>query len=119
MRFAVILMLTIAIAAAVPGARADILPSYPEYQIGVGLEEAEPYIKISAVRPGSPAAAAGLKTGDQVIGVNGTYTKGGAPAYFIARTINKGPENSVAQLVVLRDGRQVLIFEIKRTMKLR
>lgn len=119
MRYALFLVASFMVAALVHSAQADILPPYPEYQIGVGLDEAQPYIRISAVMPGSPAAAAGVKVDDQVIAINGTYTKGGAPAYFMARVINKGPQNSVAKLVILRGGREVLLFEIKRTMKLR
>ncbi len=98
-------------------ARADIPPPYDPYGIGATLVEAEPFPTLN-VAARSPAAQAGLKTGDAVIGIDSTYAKGGPPFYFFARGL-QGPQNSTVQLVVLRGGNQVLVFKVVRTVRLR
>lgn len=98
-------------------ARADIPPPYVPYGIGASLTEAEPWPTLM-VAVGSPAAQAGLKTGDAVIGIDSLYAKGGAPSYYFARGL-QGPQNSKVQLVILRGGNQVLVFSVVRAVRLR
>ena len=63
-------------------ASADIPPPYTEYTIGVSLAEGEPFPKIDAVTKGGPAAKAGVKVGDLVIGLNGVALYAAAGAVF-------------------------------------
>ena len=113
-------LLTIVFAALASGgpALADVPPPYALYGIGASIAEGQPFPTISTVSPGSPAAKAGLKVGDGVIAINGTYSKGGAPFYFFARGL-QGPQGSNVELVVLRDNREVLVVKIARTVSLR
>lgn len=97
-------------------ARADVPPPYELYGIGASLADAQPF-PIATVSPGSPAASAGLKSGDGVIAIDGVYSKAGAPFYFFARGLN-GPQDSTVELIVLRDKGQVLVLKIKRGLKL-
>lgn len=99
-------------------AKADIPPPYEPYGIGASLAEAEPFPALANVAAGSPAAQAGLKAGDGVIAIDGTYAKSGAPFYWFARGL-QGPQNSKVQLIVLRDGRQVLVVQLTRAVRLR
>ena len=97
--------------------RADIPPPYDPYGIGASLKEAEPFPTLT-VTAGSPAAKAGVMTGDAVIAIDSAYANAGPPFYFFARGL-QGPQNSNVQLVILRDGNQVLVFKIARTVRLR
>jgi len=99
-------------------ARADVPPPYDPFGIGAQLEQAEPYPKLAQVQRGGPADKAGLKNGDGVIAIDGGYAKGGAPFYFFARGL-QGPKDSFVELVILRDGREVFVVKIKRTVALR
>jgi C-terminal processing protease CtpA/Prc len=99
-------------------ARADIPPPYDPYGIGASLTEAEPFPTLANVKPGSPAALAGLKNGDGVIAIDSAYAKAGPPFYFFARGL-QGPQNSKVELVVLRDGNQVLVRQLVRSVRLR
>jgi C-terminal processing protease CtpA/Prc len=103
---------------ALSAARADIAPPYPEYHTGLAIAEGEPYPVISDVAKGSPAEKAGVQKGDGVIALNGGYSKTGVPFYFFAKGL-RGPQNSKLQLVALRSGRDVLVFQIARTVSLR
>ena len=96
-------------------AKADIPPPYEPYGIGAGLEAADPFPKLAGVQRGGPADKAGLKNGDGVIAIDGSYAKGGAPFYFFARGL-RGPKDSTAELVVLRDGHSVLVAKVQRTV---
>lgn len=97
-------------------AAADIPPPYTVYGIGAVMESAEPYPKITKVVMGGPAALAGVQIGDQVLAVNGTYSKTRAPFYFFARGLT-GPQDSFAELILLRDDAQVLVIKVKRTVR--
>ena len=99
-------------------ARADIPPPYEPYGIGASLADAQPFPAIAAIASASPAAQAGLKVGDGVIAINGAYSKGGAPFYFFARGL-QGPQNSKVEVIILRDGREVLVKQMVRTVRLR
>lgn len=97
-------------------AAADVPPPYTEYTIGMSMTEGEPYPKVDSVLKGGPAARAGVKVGDQVIGLNGGYSKTLAPFYFFAKGL-RGRQGSFAELVLLRGGSQVIVLKIKRTLR--
>lgn len=97
-------------------AAADVPPPYTEYTIGASMSEGEPFPKIDAVVKGGPAAKAGVKVGDLVIGLNGVYSKTRAPFYFFAKGL-RGRQGSFATLVLLRDESQVIVVKVKRTVR--
>ena len=97
-------------------AAADIPPPYDPYGIGVTMEETKSFPKIAKVDAGGPAALAGVKAGDQILALNGTYSKTSAPFYFFARGLT-GPKDSVAEVIVLRNDLQVLVIKVKRTVR--
>jgi len=99
-------------------ARADIPPPYEPYGIGASLTDTQPFPTIAGVKPNSPAAKAGLKDGDGVIAIDGGYAKGGVPFYFFARGL-QGPQDSKVEIIVLRDGREVLVVRMTRTVPMR
>ena len=99
--------------------RADVPPPYDPYGVGARLDEAEPFPQLAEVQAGGPAALAGLKNGDRVIAINGSYSKNGrVPFYFFARGM-RGPKDSVVELFILRDQERVFMVKIKRTVPLR
>jgi C-terminal processing protease CtpA/Prc len=103
----------------VGGSRADVPPPYEVYDIGASLKDAEPFPAFASVTKGGPADKAGIKVGDGVIAIDGGFSKGSAPFYFLpfyffARQLG-GPQNSVVELVLLRDGHQVMTVKVKRT----
>jgi C-terminal processing protease CtpA/Prc len=98
----------------VGASRADVPPPYEVYDIGASLKAADPFPVVDTVLKGGPADKAGIKAGDGVIAIDGGYSKGGAPFYFFARQLG-GPQNSVVELVLLRDAHQVLTVKVKRT----
>ena len=115
LRFATLLVFLLSFAAV---AKADVPPPYDLYGIGASLTEGEPFPTIANVVAGSPAAQSGLKAGDGVIAIDGAYAKAGPPFYWFARGM-QGPQNSKMQLIILRDGREVLVLQFVRTVRLR
>jgi C-terminal processing protease CtpA/Prc len=97
-------------------AAADVPPPYTEYTIGASMTEGEPFPKIDRVTKGGPAEKAGVKVGDRVLALNGGYSKTLAPFYFFAKGL-RGPRDSVAELIVLRNESQVIVIKIKRTVR--
>ena len=97
-------------------AAADVPPPYTVYGIGAVMESAEPYPKITMLVKGGPAALAGVLVGDQVLALNGGYSKTRVPFYFFARGLT-GPQDSFAELIVLRNDAQVLVIKVKRTVR--
>ena len=112
------LLLPLMVVAAFGAARADVPPPYEPYGIGASLADAQPFPTIASVKSDSPAAQAGLKVGDGVIAIDGNYAKGGAPFYFFARGL-QGPQDSKVEIIVLRDGREVLVVRMTRTVPMR
>lgn len=98
--------------------RADIAPPYPEFQTGIEIVEAQPYPKVASVAKHSPAEKAGVKTGDLVLALNGSYSKPVAPFYFWLKGL-RGPKNSTLRLIVLRNNAEVLVYDVPRTISVR
>lgn len=118
MRMLVALALT-GLIAAVPAARtalADIPPPYEVFSIGAQLEDAQPFPRVTSVVNGGPADKAGVKTGDGVIAIDDSYSRGGAPYYFFARGLG-GRQGSEVRLVLLRGNSQVLVVKVQRTYR--
>jgi serine protease Do len=67
---------------------------------GLGLKKAQGAI-VDEVKPDSPAAKAGLESGDAVTGVNGVSIK---DARELTRTIGAAVPNSTVKLDILRNG---------------
>ena len=97
-------------------AAADIPPPYVLYGVGATMEETKSLPKITKVDAGGPAALAGVKAGDQVLALDGTYSKAPMPFYYFARSLT-GPRNSVAEVIVVRNDAQVLVIKVKRTVR--
>lgn len=98
--------------------RADIAPPYPEFHAGIEIAEGQPYPKIASVVKNSPAARAGVQVGDQVLALNGAYSKTAAPFYFWLKGL-RGRKNSKAELIVLRQESEVRVFTLARTISVR
>lgn len=75
------------------------------FGIGVNIYSNSGKIEIFNVIPSTPADFAQLKQGDIIVAVNGKDTNG----MNISEVANlvRGPENSVVELVVLRDGKKI------------
>lgn len=99
-------------------ARADIAPPYPEFHTGIEITESEPFPAISTVVKRSAADAAGIKTGDRVLALNGSYSKPKAPFYFWLKGL-RGPKNSKLQIIVLRNESEVIVYSVPRTLSVR
>ena len=114
----IVTLLAATIFALAASARADIPPPYELYGVGASMADAQPFPTISGVAEDSPAARAGLKAGDGVIVIDGIYAKAGAPFYFFARGL-QGQKDTNLEIIVLRDKRQVLVFRMVRSLRLR
>jgi carboxyl-terminal processing protease len=83
---------------------------------GIGvLIDSDPrtrYIRASFVIPQTPAARAGLQSGDEIVSVDGVSTLGMTPDAASKRL--RGPEGSVVRVVVMRDGRTLAPVAITR-----
>jgi serine protease Do len=92
----------------------SIQPMTPELASKLGLEESRGVV-VAAVAPNSPAARAGIRPGDVIVGFNGEpVTDGNTLRNRVAST----PPNSQITLTVLRDRReqqvQVTLGEYQR-----
>jgi len=79
--------------------------------IGVYLSFSTGYPLITGTVPGSPAAMAGLKSGDQITKVGDKDTKGITPD--AATALIQGPEGTKVTLTILR-GSEMLTFTVTR-----
>ncbi len=79
--------------------------------IGVYLSFSSAYPLVTGTIPGSPAAAAGLKAGDQIVKVGDKDTKG--ITVDQATALIQGPDGTSVTLTIQRDT-QTLTFTIKR-----
>ncbi len=117
--FALALVAFVAVAGWTSSGRADMPPPYDPYGIGARLAEAQPFPKLADLQANSPAAKAGLKNGDAVIAIDGSYSAGGrVPFYFFARGM-QGPRNSTIELVILRNEQQVFTVKIVRAVAIK
>lgn len=81
------------------------------YGIGVNIYTNSGKIEIFNVMPSTPADFAGLKQGDIITAVDGKETNG--MNISEVATLVRGPENSIVELTILRDGKK-LTKKIKR-----
>ena len=81
------------------------------YGIGVNIYSNSGKIEIFNVIPSTPADFAGIKQGDFIVNVNGKDTNGMNVSEVAA--LVRGPENSIVELTLLRDGKK-LTKKIKR-----
>ena len=75
------------------------------YGIGVNIYSNSGKIEIFNVMPGTPADFAQLKQGDIIIAVDGKDIAGMNVSEVA--TLVRGPENSIVELTVLRDGKKI------------
>ncbi|RJP49512.1 MAG: S41 family peptidase, partial [Anaerolineaceae bacterium] len=85
-----------------------------EYEgIGAYVDTTTEYLTITSPMPGSPAERAGLKPGDQVVGIDGEDMTGINAE--VARLKVIGPANTVVHLTILREGESSLLeFDVTR-----
>lgn len=81
------------------------------YGIGVNIYSNSGKIEVFNVIPATPADFAGLKQGDLITTVDGKETNGMNVSEVA--TLVRGPENSIVELTILRDGKK-LTKKIKR-----
>jgi carboxyl-terminal processing protease len=88
-------------------------PLSGEYEgIGVYVDTTGDTLVIISAMPGSPAEAAGLRTDDQIIGVEGEDVTGMDGQLVIQRIL--GPEGTKVRLTILREGVEPFDVEIVR-----
>ncbi|MFN8637925.1 MAG: PDZ domain-containing protein [Dehalococcoidia bacterium] len=61
---------------------------------------------VRVIAPGSPAATAGVRVGDIVVGVNGTQVDLGTPLVNLLKALRPGAR---ADLAIVRDGQPVRV----------
>lgn len=74
--------------------------------LGLRVQDADGHLTVLGVNKGSPAEAAGLATGDVILGVKGKRVSSAAEYY--RKTWEVGPAGSLIPLDVLRFGREVV-----------
>lgn len=91
----------------------DLLTSITSkiYGIGVNIHSKSGKVEIFNVIPSTPADLAQLKQGDIIVNVDGKDTNG--MNISDVATLVRGPENSIVEITVLRDGKK-LTKKIKR-----
>lgn len=72
--------------------------------IGVEIERVNRRITVGEVFPGSPAGEAGVRPGDQIVGVNGEDMRGATLPEIV--TLLRGPEGTAAQVTFYRPSAQ-------------
>lgn len=72
-------------------------------RLGVQIQQAGERVQIVAVIPGTPAAAAGLSAGDQILSVAGTPVSDMAG---FRQALGKAPDGEVVELEIERDGKR-------------
>lgn len=88
-------------------------PLNGEYEgIGVYVDTTGDTLVIISPMPGTPAEAAGLRPGDQIIGVDGEDVSGVDGQLVIQRIL--GPEGTPVKLTILREGEEPFEVEIIR-----
>jgi carboxyl-terminal processing protease len=89
-------------------------PLEGEYEgIGAWVDATSDYLTIISAMPGFPAEKAGLKSGDQIIAVNGVDVTSTAPDLVLRQV--RGPAGTTVILTIKREGEtNPLQFEITR-----
>ena len=87
------------------------------YGIGVNIYSNAGKIEIFNVIPSTPADFAGIKQGDIIIAVDGKDTNGMNVSEVAA--LVRGPENSIVELVVLRDGKKIAKKNKRKEIKIK
>ena len=91
----------------------EVESSAGEYQgIGAYVDVTGDYVKINSTMPGSPAEEAGLRPGDQVIGLNGEDVTGIDPNVVLLDI--RGPEGTSVRLTIQREGNEPFDVDIVR-----
>jgi carboxyl-terminal processing protease len=85
-----------------------------EYEgIGAWVDATKDFLTIITPMPGYPAEKAGLKTGDQIIAVDGVDVTGTPPDLILPKV--RGPAGTTVKLTIRREGeKDPLQFEIMR-----
>jgi S1-C subfamily serine protease len=81
-------------------------------ELAKGKSDDDAGVDVKAVLDGGPAAAAGLKTGDRVLTIDGRWTDSLADAYQAASFVKPG---TPAVVVVKRDGKEVKLTVSPKT----
>jgi regulator of sigma E protease len=93
----------------------EIAPVYSDergiYALGAEPGSADDPLRIGSVTPGSPAAAAGLRTGDRIVAIGGERAVGSAAARLLAAI---APAGRLELTVGRDDGETELAFEVGR-----
>ncbi len=84
--------------------------------IGIELENANDGL-IKVVYPNSPAEEAGIKSGDDIVAVNGVYIPEGEFYIYLQRDL-RGPEGEAVSVAVLRDGEELTFEMVRRKVEL-
>ena len=95
-------------AALLSGGGEQILSSGGQWGLTVAKKSADEDagVAVTKVIPGSPAALAGLKTGDRLLTLNGRWTDSVADTYLAAGHVKPG---TTVPLVVKRDGKETTL----------
>lgn len=84
---------------------------------GIGVELAwKGGLAVVGALPGSPALKAGLKSGDIILSVNGTQTKG--MSFYRAGDLLAGESGSTANLVIAREGKTMPVSIVRSSLSL-
>lgn len=84
--------------------------------IGIELSQVGPYIVVQAVFPGTPAAKAGLETGDRILAAGKTKLVGASTSQAVAAI--GGPAGSTVALSIGRSGRTLTITATREAITL-
>src|SRR5205085_10594021 len=76
------------------------------FSVGKDANDEQPGVTVQHVVAGSPAAQAGLQTGDRLLTVDGRWTDSVADCFVAATYV---PAGATARLTVLRDGKEVVL----------
>ena len=103
-RFAVLLAAAIALAPTFEGAAAAEGGSPPWLGVAMGKEGGPTGVLVTRVLRGSPAAKAGLKDGDRILRIDGLAAESAAD---VTRAVRARPVGAIANVAVMRAGREV------------
>lgn len=82
--------------------------------VGMELDVKDSVITVVAPLKGTPAEAAGMKTGDKIIAINGKSTEGLSVDAAVSQI--RGPIGTTVDLTVVRDGKSIDVKIIRATI---